>query len=187
MKVFRIRLNSNKYQSFLPVDDKVWQSELLTMDCQEKQQDWTAPSVYIDNPKLIKGNFFDFCSGAFVVDSIAHDVLQEVLEWAGEILPLPHKDELFHLVNVRECVNCLDELNTKWVIGKTTGAKIRIEQYEFLANRFSESTLFKIPETAKGEMLTVTGIKDPEDEFKTIVERAGLTGIIFEELWSDEK
>ncbi len=106
---------------------------------------------------------------------------------AGELLPLPHRGDLFHLVNVLECVNCLDEQNTKWVLGRTTNARIRVEEYRFHANRLSESTLFKVPETALGEVLTVSGLKDPEDEFKSVVEREGLEGINFEEVWSDSQ
>jgi hypothetical protein len=106
---------------------------------------------------------------------------------AGELLPLPHQSVLFQLINVLECVNCLDQQNTQWVFGKTTNARIRIKEYHFDARRFSESTLFKIPETAMGEVLTVTGLKDPDDEFKSVVEREGLKGILFEELWSDSR
>jgi hypothetical protein len=187
MKVFRIRLNSNVFQSFLPVDPGVWKTDLLKMDCQPKLPSWTPPAVYVQNPKLKKGSFSHLCSGAFVADLSVSEALRTVLEAAGELLPLPHQGTLFHLMNVLECVNCLDEHNTKWVLGKTTNAKIRISEYHFYPNRFSESTLFKIPETAMGEVLTVSGLKDPEDEFKSIVEHEGLEGIIFEELWSDSR
>jgi hypothetical protein len=187
MKVFRIRLNSNDFQSFLPVDSKVWETDALKMDCKRMLAAWKPPAVYIYNPKLKQGSFLHLCSGAFVVDSFACEVLRTILEIAGEILPLPHQDSVFHLINVLECVNCLDQENTKWVFGKTTNAKIRIKEYHFHADRFSESTLFKIPETAMGEVLTVSGIKDPGDEFKSVVEREGLQGILFEEVWSDSR
>ena len=87
-------------------------------------------------------------------------------------------------MNVLDCVNCLDEQNTKWVYGKTTHSRIRIKEYHFDASRFSESSLFKIPE--KVEIFTTSGLKDPEDEFKGIVEAEGLQGILFEEVWSRE-
>jgi hypothetical protein len=184
MKVFRIRLNSNDFLSFLPADPTIWQTDLLKLDCKPKLPAWKPPAVYAVTPKLKQGNFFHLCSGAFVVDSSACEALRTILEMAGELLPLPHQDALFHLVNVLQCVNCLDEQNTEWVLGKTTNAKIRIKEYHFHANRFSESTLFKIPETALGEVLTLSGVKDPKDEFKSLVERQGLQGIIFEEVWS---
>ena len=184
MKVFRVAFESNDFQSFLPSDSTVWETDLLKMDCRKKLSEWVPPSIYILNPMLERGNVFHFCSGAFVVDSLALEAVRTPLEVAGELLPLPHKGELFHLVNVLECVNCLDEDKTKWAYGKRTNARIGIDEYFFYADRFSESTLFKIPETALGEVLTVSGIKDPEDEFKSLVESAGLKGILFEELWS---
>lgn len=184
MKVFRVRLDSNHFQSLLPVDPEVWRADLLKMDCKPKLPTWKPPACYVTNPKLKRGSFFHFASGSFVVDSQACKSLRTILEIAGELLPLPHGSDAFYLANVLECVNCLDEQNTKWVLGKTTNARIRIKEYHFHPGRFSESTLFKIPETALAEVLTVTGTKDPEDEFKSTVERQGLQGILFEEVWS---
>jgi hypothetical protein len=185
MEVFRIVLDTNTYQSFLPVNDAIWKEKRLRMDCTAKAADWDAPEVYIHNPILKRGNFFRLCSGAFAVDQIAFEKLEGVLEWAGELLPFTHLGVPFWLVNVLECVNCLNDSETEWIIGKTTGARIGIRKYAFYKQRFSESTLFKIPERAAGEVLTLSGIKDAEDEFKTIVENEGLKGIMFQNIWSD--
>jgi hypothetical protein len=35
-------------------------------------------------------------------------VLEEFLEMAGELLPLPYRGEEYTIVNVTECINCLD-------------------------------------------------------------------------------
>jgi len=83
-------------------------------------------------------------------------------------------------------VNCLDSEGTGWVFGKKTNAKIRIERYQFIPSHFSEAPLFKIPETAPAELLTVTGLKDPQDEFKNRVESARLGGLVFEEIWAQD-
>jgi hypothetical protein len=56
----------------------------------------------------------------------------------------------------------------------------------FHRNRFSESRLFKIPETYAGEILAIDLDQDPDEEFKSVVELAGLEGLDFVELWSDE-
>jgi hypothetical protein len=87
-------------------------------------------------------------------------------------------------MNVLECANCLDERSTQWKFDKETRVPIRILKYEFRSDRFPESTFFKIPETAAGEILTVTGLKDTEDEFKPRVENLELKGLLFERLWS---
>ncbi len=127
-----------------------------------------------------------FARVAFVLDEEAREALLELLEMGGELLPITCQGRSYLLFNALECVNCLDQQKTLWVMGKRTGAKVRIEKYEFVPNRFSESSLFKIPETAAGEVLTVTGLKDPEDEFKTRVEQLGLAGLCFEEIWSSK-
>jgi hypothetical protein len=89
-------------------------------------------------------------------------------------------------MNVLECANCLDERSTQWKFDKETRVPIRILKYEFRSDRFPEPTFFKIPETAAGEILTVTGLKDAEDEFKPRVENLELKGLLFERLWSGE-
>jgi hypothetical protein len=187
MKVFRVRINTNEYQRFLPTDESIWESDWLKLNCKPKQATWRQPLVYVADPMKQPGNFIHLCAGGFVVDPIADGALREVLEMAGELLPLSHEGVLYQLVNVVECVNCLDAEKSKWILGKTTSARIRIKEYEFIENRFSESTLFKIPETAGGEVLTVAGMKDPQDEFKAIVEQKELKGILFDELWSNEE
>ena len=186
MEIFRIRLNSNDFQCFLPTDNAVWKNDILKMDCSPKLTKWRAPEVYIQNPKRQKCNFSHLCSGAFVIDQMATKRLRSILEMAGELLPLEYKGFPYYLLNVLECVNCLDSHTTEWVIGKNTGAKIRISKYCFDKRRLSESTLFKIPETAASEVLCVSGIKDPEDEFKAQVEASGFRGLLFEKLWSDQ-
>ena len=100
-------------------------------------------------------------------------------------MPLTHEGEQFFALNVTECINVLDNESTQWVYGQSTGARIRIEQYAFHADRLTETPLFKIPETSRSEILTVEGLKDPDDEFKSRVEKMGLTGLVFEEIWSD--
>jgi hypothetical protein len=82
-------------------------------------------------------------------------------------------------------MNCLDENKTEWVLGQTSGKRIRIKEYHFHRNRLPQSSIFKIPETSAGEILCSTGIQDAEDEFKTQVEALSLSGLKFERLWSD--
>lgn len=187
MKIYRIVADVNQYQGFSVDGDQVWQGDTLTFDCTPKSSKWAAPSVYVLHPKLRRGNFFNLCPGTLVLDGQATDVLRDMLEMSGEMLPLSCKGEQFTVLNVTDCVNVLDETKTKWVYGKSTGARIRIERYAFHPGRLTETPLFKIPETCKSEILTFEGLKDPDDEFKPRVERLGLKGLIFEEVWDSEK
>ncbi len=186
MRIYRLQCDVNHYQSFLPENPEVWDTDMLTFDATPKASAWTPPAAYVLHPKHKRGNFLSL-SGRLVVDPKASDDLFDLLEMSGELLPLPYMGELFHVINVTECINVLDEDRTKWVIGRTTGARIGIESYGFHAKRLTETPLFKVPETCKADIYTVEGMKDPDDEFKGRVERRGLQGLIFEEVWTDEK
>ena len=182
MRIYRIRCDVNAFQSFY-IDKARWHGDLLAMltfECSPRAAAYSPPPVFVLHPKLKAGNFYYLCPGALVVDSTALDHLQDLLEMSGEMLRLPYKDCLFHLLNVTECINVLDERHAK---RRSSGT---IEKYAFHPERLTETPLFKIPETCRAEILTCEGLKDPEDEFKGRVEQLGLKGLIFEELWSDE-
>ena len=123
MEVFRLRLDSNSFQSLLPADTTIWGGTALKMACKSKMPSWESPAVYVQNPQKVAGNFFHLCSGGLVVDAVALEKLQTILEMAGEILPLSCQDGPYYLLNVLECVNCLDDASSKWVLGKSTGAE----------------------------------------------------------------
>jgi hypothetical protein len=87
-------------------------------------------------------------------------------------------------MHLLECVDCVDEEKTKWAT-HTRVKMSQIEEYHFNPSRISGSTLFKLPKLVIP--LTVTGLVDAQYEFRSIVEREGLTGLKFEELWSDSR
>src|ERR1700674_1801170 len=78
----------------------------------------------------------------------------------------------------------LPQDRTEWEYGETTGKPIRIVRYAFHKDRMSESSIFKIPETASGEILCYDGARGPEDEIKPYVESHGITRLEFTEIWS---
>jgi hypothetical protein len=110
--------------------------------------------------------------------------LRDLLEMAGELLPLQYKGDPYTLLNFTECMDCLDHKNTEWVLGKTTGAKINVKRYVFMPNRLPESSIFKIPERPSS-IFVAAGRFDPDDEFKHVVEKEKLEGLLFEEVSSD--
>lgn len=185
MKIYRVSPDVNKFQSFSLEDPNLELSEMLNFDgTPDRAETWVPPAVYIYKPKLKKGNFLSLGSTvSLVVDETALEEIRDLLEMSGELLPLPYKDKLYHVLNVTECVNVLDDHQTQWLYEK---GSLPIKKYAFHRNRLTEAPLFKIPETCKYEILTFEGLKDADDEFKGRVERLGLTGLIFEEVWSSE-
>jgi hypothetical protein len=184
MKIYRVEADVNNFQYLMLEDESILLSEMLNFDCTGKADKWETPAVFILKPKLKVGNFPDlFSKAVLVVDEVALDSLRGLLERSGELLPLPHEGKLYHVVNVTGCYNVLDTNRTKWRFEK---GRPPIDQYVFHRRRLTQTPLFKIPETCKSEILTCEGIDDPEHEFKGRVEKLGLKGLIFEELWSSE-
>jgi hypothetical protein len=190
MRVYRVRLDVNRYQYFLPEDEDIYKTDRLVFDCGPKLADWVPPPVYVYQPKLKRGNFSSFLQGTdcLIVDREAMQGLREILEKAGELLPLPHEGQTYHILNVTRCLDALDKDHSEWVIG-SQGAKLRIKRYAFHPDRLlqSDSSVFKVAEQRRGGILTYVAANDPGKEFKPAVERLGLKGLVFEEVWSDEK
>lgn len=188
MNVYRIWCDVNKFQS-LEIDGEydLKLLEATTFDATSKIETWAPPSVFVLYPKLKKGNFLGLFPGTWAVDSQAVEVLEDFFEMSGELLPLPYEQELLQVVNVTECINVLDQKHTKWHIHEPTGTKIYVESFSFHARRLGDEPLFKIPETCKSNIYTIERCGDPECEFKARVEQAGLTGLIFQKIWSDSE
>ncbi len=184
MKVYRIRNDVNRYQYFLPEHEEDWRK--FEQDCRPKAEFWDPPRVYVYKPKLKPGDFYQFSPMGLVTSPRATEVLRTQLEMAGELLPLPFEGQEFTLLNVLECINCLDQETTEWHYFPD-GTRGRIKRHAFHPERFSESVIFKIPETSKVDTLVVEGLHDHEEEFRYAVEQAGLKGLILEELWSYEE
>jgi hypothetical protein len=184
MKVYRLRSDVNHYRYFLPEREE--DALALEMDCTPKEETWVPPPVFIYEPMLKAGDFYQFEGSKLITTLRATEVLEEFLEMAGELLPLPYGGEVYTVLNVLECINCLDHERTQWRLGPDTGEKLGPRQYAFHPDRFSESPLFKIPETCRSQILLVEGLRDPEEEFRYVVENAGLNGLVFEELWDSE-
>jgi hypothetical protein len=101
------------------------------------------------------------------------------IDQSCEGLPLECDGETFLVCNVTCVVNALNQKQSR----HKEGLPHWIEEYVFHTQRF-EYSLFKIPETALGEVLCVEGLSAPEDEFKGAVEKYGLTGLIFKKIWT---
>ena len=186
MKVYKVVADVDAFQSIHVEDGSLWGAPMLEFDGTSKAAGWLPPEVYVLMPKLVKGNFYHLTPGAFVVDSVACETLRSLFERCAELLPLPHEGETLQVVNVTQCINVLDKKRTEWEYGPRTGKPIRLVKHVFKPNRFIETPLFKIPETATAHIYTIEGQKDPEDEFKFNVESKGLKGLLFKEVWAEE-
>lgn len=183
MKVYRVKTDVRNYQWIMPDISEDNLLDFIMFDCEAKNENWTDINWYIDNPKLKKGNFYHIHGGSFAFDQQVYDSeLFTLFEMAGQILPINVEGQKLYVLNVLECINSLDQENSKFNY-YDNGTRGRILNYTF-HNRLTESSIFKIPETSRGEILTYTGIKDSEDEFYSLYKQLNFTGLIFEELYS---
>ena len=184
MQVYKIKLDTS-FQRFIPIDEAVWSTGLLKMDCHKKLSDWQGLDVYNFNPKRKRGDFSHLCSGGFVVEPRVYRLLQTPFEIAAEALPIRCDGEELLLINIIECVNALnvDESRFKINSDETINRCFPIE-YVFHSRRMTQSSLFKIPESSLTEIFYVSDMVEEEEDFKLVTEQQKLSGIRFELVWS---
>jgi len=186
MKIYIVEA-AEKVNWVMPVDEADEITELLmSFDATSKEENWPRLEFFIFNPKVEVRNFYTIGnSGALVFDKMAYDKCRTFFEMAGEILPIYLEDgtELY-LLNVMDCVNALDEKRTKFDL-YNDGSRGRILEYAFHKNRYTESTIFKIPHTMC--IFTITDERGEEDQFYHFYQNSGLTGLKFELVYDDSK
>ena len=100
-----------------------------------------------------------------------------------ELLALPVGDELLMVVNVLEVRGLLDMDLTRWMLDTKGGIA---EVPEFVANRISGPSLFKLLPDKHVFLCCWEDDDDPVDSFRHAVRARGLTGLWFEEIWNSE-
>lgn len=146
---------------------------------------WVIPKLRVYDPMEEVPNFYYYVSGAFVVDKKTCDLFLSIFEMAGELLPVNCTEFKGYLLNITQCVNCLDHDLCEYVKDKDTGDNLWLKKIVFQKSMIPESTLFKIPE-AKTSIFTTEGMGIRE-EFKEMYEKHKMKGLKFELIWSDEK
>ncbi|MGA3081903.1 MAG: YwqG family protein [Terracidiphilus sp.] len=183
MKVFRVDTNADYQAFYLSNDDSDFWSDYLRDKCRLAPH-WGQVSLKKDPEKCPQGNFAECWRGGgnFLMDAYAHSILMPILDQDIEILPIePFRGVAYYFVNVLKVVDCLDRERTN--LRGTGRVPFGNPIYQFFPEKLTDSTLFR----AKGvsPLFTVVGRPGAEVEFKTVVEQAGLTGLKFEEVWSD--
>ncbi len=181
MRVFRIQNDLDHYQYFLLENSE--DRAKLDFDCTPRKDTWRPPEVYILYPKLKASDFFQFDSSGLITSPRATAALRRHLERAGELLPLPYAGTIYTVLNVLECIDVLDESRCEFYY-TPSGTRSGIKKYAFHRKRFTETTLFKIPQTYRSEILVVEGMFSIGD-FRDAVRENGLRGLFFTEIWND--
>ena len=179
MKIYWINTDVDNYcclsQDFGTLDFLVSHERQQRLSiCQPATQPLTPPEVYIERPKLKRGDFWSFSPfHTFALPSTSVGKVRVFLEDAGELLALPYKEEVFSVLNVLKCADCVDP--------ETEALGILHRSY--IADRVP-SGIFRDPNGVYMFVSELTG--DPTAEFKAYVEHEKMTGLIFREVWNSE-
>lgn len=184
MKIFRVKVDPSEFQTIISVDNSDETIGKLFFDG-EWVENWQPLAFFIFNTKRKRGNFFFLGSlGAFACDEAVVNTLGYFFSNDIQLLPINLEDgtKLF-IINVTACINSMDLENSTYV--QPEDGRIRsITKYAF-HRRFTDSSIFKIPQTSKWETLCYSGVKSPNDEFYSAYTASGLTGLSFELLFED--
>jgi len=183
MKIYKIDNDQNETRLILPDIEGIEILKYKIFDGQKKTDFWKDSIWYLFNPTLKATNFISLgVANALVFDQTVYDSeLYSIIERAGEILPITLKNEKYYVLNVTEVINVLDEENTTWEV-LDDDTKGDITEYNFFINRFTNSSLFKIPETHTTEIFVYHDKKILEEDFYSLYNKLKFTGLIFTEL-----
>lgn len=186
MKVYEVLHDSNTFGTLLFQKGVVeYKHPLLKFDGTAVADAWEPPSVWCERPTKKAGDFWGIGSVCVpAVTRAAFPHVQTHIEMAGEALPLEFEGVELLILNVTEVINCLDHARVQWH-GDGPSRRLNIDAgYHFLHERFSESSLFRLPETCRSSRLYCTECSEaPEEDFKAAVEAAKLKGLKFRPIW----
>ena len=178
LRVFSVQFDF-RYRSLAPVG-LVKTIEYFNFECAPRAAGWDPPPVYVPNKR---DKAADFCgSGAMglILRAAATRILRPLLEEAGELLPMQLGDETYYTLNVLNCVDCLDTERS------VTRPYVKNYVFDRAGLASSRSSLLKIPQTRRAEILYVEGLFAPERDFRVAIEAHDLVGFEFRLLWSAE-
>ena len=179
MTIYRIEPDVDNFRSLLPVDAKLTEHGLLALDGTTKISAWNTPiEAVVDNADAPEPDIYDFGAGNLLLHDISWQLLKPHLEPDCEFLPVTWYGRIGYVVNVVGHSACIDPKQTKWVIGRESGKRIRIEKYAFLDDQVPSNLLFKIGERPF-ELFCIA-------RFRNLIESNGVTGLAFVPVWPSE-
>jgi hypothetical protein len=191
---YSVRADSDRFQYLL--EDGA-DAPRYDFDGTTKAAEWLPPPVFSHKPKLPEGDFWNLnlLSEAFAVrpEALERTNVEYYLRGAGELLPLPYGDRVFRVLNVTECYDALDKDATRWddlsvdlepELREQVGPVLVVREPVFRTDRLGWQ-LFKVPEQST-RIYYWEAEEDAPEQFRSYVEWNGLTGLLFEPLYTVE-
>ena len=184
MKIFEVNCDAERYQYLLWDTRGKKTFQFPDFDgARVEGNSWPPAEVYSLYPKRRTPDIWglDIASGAIAMGTKAFDTLECFVEMAGEALPLGYVSEQLMVVNILECLNCLDEEKSLWRKYPPHIKQKVLEMPCIRSDRLTTSTLFKSAHNPR-RIFCWEEEADPEYEFKACVEANKLTGLLFKEV-----
>jgi len=159
--------------------------KMLVMDGTPKAHVWVAPEVFIYMPLHKAGALYNFNRDSLIFTPTVARTLSTFIRMAGEALVLPYEGKNYIVLNVTECINCLNEKGTIWAWYNLETKKGRIRKYAFYKDCFSKSPIFKIPESPY-DIFVVDRQHNEEEDFFKVIKDHELKGFVFDEVWRSD-
>jgi len=179
MKVYILDADANKYRGiyYTNEDDIIEFNQRFNGTPIKKS--WTGQERFAFVPRrLIRGDTPSLSSHIPVFNSKAVNILGDLLEPNGELLPITCDGERLFLFNVTRVVDALDEGNSGLKLFDD-GDIMSIEEYSFIEERLLGVVVFKLPQRPLGWPYVT-------DPFVERVQAAKLKGFRFRLVWSSD-
>jgi hypothetical protein len=177
--VYRLRLDVNRCRSLEAEGEGEDLFALWFGGRPTSVSEWVPPAFAIADLELQEPDIWSATGFEGVVVEERLTPLIEEIGVEGQFLPITVPGRRFRALNITALVDCLDG-GASYPPGRAHGGIPR--EYVFVRERVPNTPLFKIPQTAAGEVLCVES--DETAGFKGLVEAHELTGVIFDPLWS---
>jgi len=185
-KVFELIADAVTWQALYLTDDpskRTRDFDSFNMNGRSKAGGWIRPTTYVLEPLKPRPDFamiYSPCGGFAVQQRVFEDieVASQLESPVAELLPVICEDGSEWLwVNVVQCLNVLDH------------SKSNLDpfhyKFAFRPERFTDSSIFKVPEVASTHIFCWETDDGEMPGFRRFVEDRKLTGLQFEEVWSD--
>lgn len=169
--------NANRFQGLVLTNATYEQVQVIQSFRGTEIVDWhpLAVRVFRDDrasKKLPVGDFPSLASSMPVFSQRACDVLKEILEGSGQLLPLACDEGKYFAFNVTNLCDAFDK-NASQVTELPGGGIIMVQKYVLFGSRIKDEPIFKVPETAVLHVFV-------NQRFKDIVDSNNLKGFLFE-------
>ena len=187
MKVYLLKPDT-KYKLMYP-EDSVSESDDWEFKCEELVDKLPQFQAYFD--KKSEKDIPDIAYIGMMTFAFRNDVANElvdILESSSELLPFYLDDELWYLLNVRDCIDALDDEKSKYKIDNCI-TKLHLVDYVFHTDQLKGKTLFKIPNDNKSQVYCVDERNSDQAVLRNLfcaVKAHKYTGLVFQEIFSDE-